>query len=730
MKMLKINFENCYGIGTLKKEFDFSEKNLYIIYAPNGSMKTSFANTFQDLSNAKLSEDRIFKNRATKRDIKNENNVDINKEQIFVIEPYNESFRSSKISTLLVNKKLKDKYDQIYKDIDERKELLIKAVRLSSGLKKDLEEIFSNDIVDDPKEFYKALLVLKENALDVKQNIHGDIAYSKIFNDKTIPILESAELREKLLDYINVYDDLIGSSTFFKKGVFNHNNAAEISKNLKDNGFFKANHSVIINLKDKKKEIKTEADLEKTIQEEKDGILKDPALAKAFEEIDKRLIKNKELKEFRECLNENKSIIIELKNIKEFKRKLWIAYLANNIDLYKSLLDCYSEGKEEIEKIVLQAKKEETKWKNIIEIFNERFLVPFVVSMENQHDVILKREAPSIKFRFKDFKNDTDIPIEERDLWPVLSNGERRALYILNIIFEVEARREDRQETIFIVDDIADSFDYKNKYAIIEYLSDVAKEELFYQIILTHNFDFFRNISSRLAISGKYKLHVTKNKLDIKMIEEKYSINPFKKWKENLTSSEEMFIASIPFLRNLAEYCGFPTHKDTLTKLLHLKTDTDKITVGDVEKIIKDILQDKKDIEFPNKDKIVIERLHEIAKYICEQADEVVDLEKKILLSIAIRLEMEKYLIDRIDDYTFVNGIQRNQTIVLIRKFKEKCPKENDAIKLAERVNLMTPENIHINSFMYEPILDMASDHLKQLYKNVCNMGEKASLQP
>ena len=31
----------------------------------------------------------------------------------------------------------------------------------------------------------------------------------------------------------------------------------------------------------------------------------------------------------------------------------------------------------------------------------------------------------------------------------------------------------------------------------------------------------------------------------------------------------------------------------------------------------------------------------------------------------------------------------------------------------------MTPENIHINSFMYEPILDMSNHHLKTLYTEV-----------
>lgn len=34
---------------------------------------------------------------------------------------------------------------------------------------------------------------------------------------------------------------------------------------------------------------------------------------------------------------------------------------------------------------------------------------------------------------------------------------------------------------------------------------------------------------------------------------------------------------------------------------------------------------------------------------------------------------------------------------------------------------MMTSENIHINSFMYEPILDTSIEHLKVLYKEINN---------
>lgn len=62
---------------------------------------------------------------------------------------------------------------------------------------------------------------------------------------------------------------------------------------------------------------------------------------------------------------------------------------------------------------------------------------------------------------------------------------------------------------------------------------------------------------------------------------------------------------------------------------------------------------------------------------------------------------------------------KKHQTIKLIKRFKGDFPHEVQSIDLIEQVNLMTPENIHLNSFMYEPILDMAPEHLKRLYADV-----------
>ena len=39
----------------------------------------------------------------------------------------------------------------------------------------------------------------------------------------------------------------------------------------------------------------------------------------------------------------------------------------------------------------------------------------------------------------------------------------------------------------------------------------------------------------------------------------------------------------------------------------------------------------------------------------------------------------------------------------------------------------MTPENIHVNSFMYEPIVDMSDDHLRKLYGKVLELEHRAN---
>jgi hypothetical protein len=725
MKKLKVELEHCYGIKKLKAEFDFQTNGkVFAIYAPNGVMKTSFANAFRDFSLGNASSDRVWPAKKTMRTIVDENGKELPREAVFVIEPYNQGFRSEKISTLLVNEELRKKYDAIHKGIDEKAEALVAELKPRTGLKDGIREELSDAITHDKKDFYRALGRIKEEVQDEEDTPLGDVVYTDIFNPKVMALLADASFSEKIRTYIEKYDELLNKSTFFKKGVFTHNNAADIAKSLNTNGFFKAEHSVFLRINGEKKEISSLKELESAIQSEKSRILTDDKLVAAFEAIDKQLIKNAELRAFRQCLEQNQIVLPELANPERLKQKLWVAYLVRSRERFNELLDAFNAGKVKIAEIVEEAKKDRTKWVEVISIFNDRFSVPFVVRMDNQVDVILRSDAPALSFDFLEDSNDKNsliAPLEEGSLMQVLSNGEKRALYILNVIFEVEARKAAKQQTLFVIDDIADSFDYKNKYAIIEYLKEVSDEAQFRQIILSHNFDFYRTVSGRLQLKREGRMFAGKTNEEVFLQTEVYQKSPFAHWKKNLPN-DRMLIASIPFLRNLAEFSGDDASFLKLTSLLHVKADTDNITVADLEAQIKKILQDQAALSLKNPGSKVKDLIHQVASQIVGDASDSHALEDKVVLSIAIRLKAEAIMIQKINDAAFWTGITSNQTIELIKRFKADFGAEKEAIQLFEQVNLMTPENIHLNSFMYEPILDLSAQHLKRLYGKLCAM--------
>lgn len=714
MKKIKLNLKNCYGIKKLEKEFDFLSTTTYAIYAPNGSMKTSFAKTFEDLSFGRISKDLIFPERITVREILKDNATEIKKEEVFVIEPYKEDFSSDKMSTLLVNKDLKSKYDNIHIKIDEEKDKLLKELNVLSGIRDEIEKEISQTFTNDDDKLFISLERIEKEILDPSEPVLSDILYREIFNEKVLKFLETKDFKKKIADYIKKYDELIATSKYFRKGVFNHNNASTVAKNLMDNGFFEAEHSVSLNSRENKSEIiSTKEDLERVVKEEKNTILNNPELVKAFENIDKALNKNEDLRKFRDYLSKNEKIIVELENLGSFRQKLWISYLKSQKELYEIFLREYRSGGDELDKIIGQAKSERTHWKNVIDIFNKRFSVPFILVIKNQDDVILKREVPSIDFVFKD--SDGETSVEKINLLQALSSGEKRALYILNIIFEVEARKETKQETIFIVDDIADSFDYKNKYAIIEYLKDISEEKEFYQIVLTHNFDFFRTIQSRF-IPRDHCLMVEKNKKGVDLIDAAY-LKPFEYWMKNL-SDDKKLVASIPFVRNLIEYTKGTSEQDylKLTSLLHIKNGSGDILKSDIEAIYKRTFPGLSTLDLTDKKKKVFEMIFTLADE-CLSATEGINLENKILLAVAIRLKAEEFMIKKLTDKTAPDS---NQTRIFFDRFKNEFgTSEQKKVKLLEQINLMTPENIHFNSFMYEPILDMSDEHLKNLYGEV-----------
>jgi hypothetical protein len=267
--------------------------------------------------------------------------------------------------------------------------------------------------------------------------------------------------------------------------------------------------------------------------------------------------------------------------------------------------------------------------------------------------------------------------------------------------------------TIIVIDDIADSFDYKNKYAIVEYLQDIAGIDKFHLFSLTHNFDFHRIISSRVGVRRNNRLMATRCVDSTDISQERYQNDVFSAWKQELTTNTGYLLASIPFARNIADYCGYEAHYTTLTSI---KLDTSDIKVSHLENIYKDIFADQQRLDLPNKENILKDMIYAKSDDLLHGNTDAIELENKVILAIAIRLKAEEYMISRINDSAFVVAITKDQTRKLFNKYSELFPNELTIKALLDQVNLMTPENIHLNSFMYEPILDMSAHRLYELY--------------
>ena len=681
-------------------------------------MKSSLAKTFQDAAEQKDSQDRIFPKRKTIRRITDEHNQEIEGHRVLVVLPYDEGLGvNEQTSTLLLDRKLKNEYDDLLRATAEAKTSLLNAIRMQSHSTQDMEAEISSSIMPSPSEFDAALIRVKREVEDETDILFSEIEYDTIFNEKVLKALNTKGLKHAIEEYAHRYDEILSASTYFKKGTFDYYNAGQIARSLSDNGFFDAKHTVNLNADIGNREVNNRKELEEIISKEKEEILADEALCEKFDNVAKQLTRNAELRGFYNYVRDNKVILSRLNNPESLKQEVIKSYLKVHEDLYDDWMQKYDAAKQRRKEIEEEARKQRTQWEGVIEIFNDRFFVPFKLEAKNKTEVMLGQTS-IIDLGFTYIDGADIAQLIHSDLLQSLSTGERKALYVLNVIFEIETRKKSNQETLIIVDDLADSFDYRNKYAIIQYLRDISEAGLFKLLVMTHNFDFFRTIESRF-VGYSNCLMASRNENGVTLTKAAGIRNIFAKdWKPRFFDDPKKKIASIPFLRNLVEMTkGWddPLY-NKLTSMLHWKADSNSFTVGQLDTIYNTICQTNGASDNP--EKLLYDLLMEEAED-CVNAGAGMNLENKIVLAIGIRLKAERFMIDRIAAPELLKTLAANQARGLTEKFKVRFPHEQEVIATLDRVGLMTPENLHVNSFMYEPIIDMSDDHLRKLFKEV-----------
>lgn len=707
MKELKLDLEYCHGINKLKYDFDLN--NDYLIYAPNGSMKTSFSKTMKEYKEGIDSTDVYFPKRTTVRNIMFEDDSPLDTNGLVVIDSDDYEIANEEMTSLLVNPSLKKEYDQVYSSLEKNYKDINKKIKSLSGV--ELQTVLFDLKISNLNDIQTDLL----NSNDANERFK-DIKYNKLFTDDNLKIFEQKDIIETVDNYIKTCNEIIENNDIFIKDVFELYNLKTIIKSLSSNNYFEPGH--LLKFKSIKQKEKFYDYNEKTITdliEDLDNQLSIDENVKKANEVLTGKIKSQELNTF---LSKNQWIIPMIKDLNTLKKEYW-HYVLSTSDIKNAIenyIKNYNLNSKVIKEIIDKTTDLENykKWNNAITEFNNKFInMPFELEVNNISDIILKNSACSLNYKFKD-KYDVNENVDKNLLRDNLSKGERKAFNILNLIFEIQYRKENDIETIFVLDDIADSFDYKNKYAIIELLKELNDNNTFHLVILTHNFDFYRACANRLHVK---KLSVIKEN-EINLIDFHFTRNVFTSFKDRINDSK-YFIASIPFTRNIIEMTNGNQDNDyfLLTSCLHYKKNTEAITTLQINDIFKNHINTSSNLEDSN----FIDLLFDVADNIRQGTTEI-ELHNKLILSIAIRLLFEKKLFNKFNDWNIVNGFTSNQTYELIDYCVNNDLLTDEEKIISEKVKIMVSENIHVNAFMYEPIIDMSDDELINLYEMIKKM--------
>lgn len=723
--MLKIEkFDNVYGIKKLINP-ELIEKNT-LIYAPNGVMKSSFRDGFIDLKkgvNPKdlfndLEADVIIEYDGEKYDSTSGKKLNV---VVFDSElTSNDIFSIPDIAKLVMSSELRKKYlNEIEKvkkhtsrilelyssNVTEEKRGLVNTESLIRSIYpgKDIVESISN-------------LALRFEKDELELEKYKKLVFNDINNDNVQSLFSDSQFAEKCNLYLEKVNKKI-DEYIFKEG-FGIEELVSINKSLKTNKFFDAGHKLILNDIEYKGE---DVDLliEKTIKE----LYEDSEVESQFANIKKALNKNKDTKKLLSVIQDDKTIINDFSDPKLLRDRIIYSKLFDYNEEITEIKKALNESKIEINNIVDEANTESTIWDGVIEIFNNRFWSgAFDVSIADRSEALIGRVLPTFKFTVKD----TEIPIND-DVFARFSSGEKRSIFILNMIFQIEIMKSNNKPFIILLDDVADSFDYKNKYAIIEYIRELQSNDLIQMIILTHNYDFFRSVSiSCNNLKSKILAYKDENGVELHNANNAQLVgySYFNNWKNE--KKIDSLIALIPLARNMVQLESNASDPDYIktTEYLHYIDSSDQLLLDDLDNLYLRY-NIKKKPEHINLGYIATLKSVAIDIINSNKLKET-SIKEKLLLGIFLRVFSEKYLYDSYELYTGVKPsitFGSDYSTKLYDGIKEKLP--SNELKVIESSRVIAPSFIHVNSFMYEPLIDVGTERLRLVANELINIVDQ-----
>lgn len=240
MSNIQLSFKNCYGIFALEHELDFSKNNIVAIYASNGVMKTSFSNTIKDYAEGRPAKDHIFEDRKSEFVIKS-NNKAFDPKNIFTYSSISKEYSSPFQTNLLINSKIKKRYDKIAEEIMNKSGELASSIKEYLGYARKRKFIVEEELLKvfgSGGTFLDLLKDLEPEVIKIKSpNIFTKEIIDELFNEKVIRALKSGALSADIAEYEKMYTDLLSKSNFFSN-KFDHYNANQVQDSLNANNYF------------------------------------------------------------------------------------------------------------------------------------------------------------------------------------------------------------------------------------------------------------------------------------------------------------------------------------------------------------------------------------------------------------------------------------------------------------------------------------------------------------
>lgn len=719
LKQLLIRASNVFGIGHLEYRFDLSRQSCVAIYAPNGTCKTSLRKAINDWSKGKPARDAFFPERTSSFEFVTEPADGINPANVFCFRSMGD-LASARFfdDALLASPELKAKYIKDQESHVAELKNLLKMLRSEivdgSGSPKDDEMGSFITGVVGASDLGDALAQLVERAESpgepryVTEHRLSDVLSKSVEN-----ALAKPGVKEAFVDYAKVRDKVLSKSVYFGDG-FDYLGATALAAELEKSKFFEAGHSLTLrNREDGSERVIASCE---AFRAAVDGEIRradsDPVVVGHFKTADEKLGKVAAVKKFKDLIGDDSELASAVGDPAGVK----LTYLVHAVRLHKEEVERYLADRESYLQRMAGFQKElseeRSDWDDAVQTFQNRFQLPVRPYVRNRPNVVLGSSEPVIAFKYQGTDVDNDVLMEN------LSEGEKKALYMLSVIFEVERSKRLEGPKLYVFDDVVDSFDYVNKYAFIEYLRDFVDSDDAYAILLTHNFDFFRTVASRLGSDFGRQNCLVAEKEATGIVELKRADfikkTPLVIWKNELENNA-VRIASIAMVRELVEMRDGDQDADyaLLSSVLHGRPNGRGVTFDDLSGCyMKQIGCDALAGDERKVQTVLIDTCNQIVNN-----TESLVLHDKIVLSIGIRTLVERY----IHAAFALHGIESsgvNTLGRLISEFKKKLPGEYSIqADCMDQATLIVPENIHVNGFMYEPLVDIGSQRFVSLYR-------------